>query len=234
MAQSLRNAIPMLMNNSSVDLPSDITIGGSTVAALGVVTSASANALAVGLAGATNPAFNVDSSTGSQAAGLNVVGATAAGTVAAAVISSGSNANLTVDAKGSGTLGLNSTSTTAGLVTIGNSTSLLGATVNGPLTAVGALKSTPQLLTGAGAISLLTLVTEIVSTAADAGTLADGTNGQIKIIVMKTDGGDHTLTPTTKTGYTTIVFNDAGDGVGLVFVTTVGWLCFANNGATLS
>jgi hypothetical protein len=53
------------------------------------VTSASATALAVGLAGATNPAFQVDASTALQAAGLKVTGAVAAGTVALAVISSG-------------------------------------------------------------------------------------------------------------------------------------------------
>ncbi len=94
-----------------VTLPAATTIGGSSVSALGVVTSASANALAVGLAGATNPAFNVDSSTALQAAGLNVVGAIAAGTVAVAVISSGSNASLTMDAKGSGTVQVGGIST---------------------------------------------------------------------------------------------------------------------------
>jgi hypothetical protein len=75
------------------------------------VTSGTATSLAVGLNGATNPAFVVDSSTGSQAAGLSVTGATAAGTVAAAVISSGTDANLTINAKGTGTIGIGSVST---------------------------------------------------------------------------------------------------------------------------
>ncbi len=133
MAQLLKNAIPMLMNNASVDLPADITIGGSTVAALGVVTSSSANAIAVGPTGATNPTFNIDASTGSAASGLNLVAGTTSGTVGLSVISTGTNTSLTIDGKGSGTVKINNTSTTSGLVTIGNSTALGGLFVNGPL-----------------------------------------------------------------------------------------------------
>lgn len=70
------------------------------------VTSASATAFAVGLAGATNPSFVVDSSVGSQAAGLKVTGATAAGTVALAAISSGAAAGLSLDAKGAGVMSI--------------------------------------------------------------------------------------------------------------------------------
>lgn len=104
----------------------------------------------------------------------------------------------------------------------------------GSITVGGALGSTPQILTGAGAVSIATLVTEVVTTGANALTLGDGTEGQIKIIVMRTDGGDGTLTPSTKTGYSTIVFNDAGDGVALVFTTPAGWIVFANFGCTIS
>ncbi len=93
---------------------------------------------------------------------------------------------------------------------------------------------TIQTLAAAGAVNLTTLTTRIDSAGAIALTLADGVSGQIKIIVMGTDGGDATLTPTTKTGYTTITFNDAGDGVVLVFITTKGWIVCGNNGATLA
>jgi hypothetical protein len=65
-------------------------------------------------------------------------------------------------------------------------------------------------------------------------TLANGTDGQVKMIVMVVDGGDATLTPTTKTGFTTIVFNDIGDGVTLVYTTTTGWIVTGNFGATIS
>jgi len=106
----------------TVDLPAATTVGGSGLSVLGVITSASAAALAVGLAGATNSAFIVDSSTGSQAAGLKIVGATSAGTVAAVVISSGADANLSINAKGSGTVSINATAT--GAITLGRATTI--------------------------------------------------------------------------------------------------------------
>lgn len=106
--------------------------------------------------------------------------------------------------------------------------------VTGNLTASAGVIGGVQTLAAAGAVNLTTLVTRIDSAGAIALTLADGTNGQVKIIVMGTDGGDATLTPTTKTGYTTITFNDAGDGVVLVFITTKGWIVAGNNGATLA
>lgn len=106
--------------------------------------------------------------------------------------------------------------------------------ITGALTATGGLIGGVQTLAAAGAVNLTTLVTRIDSAGAIALTLADGTNGQVKHIVMGTDGGDATLTPTTKTGYSTITFNDAGDGVTLVFITTKGWIVAGNNGATLA
>lgn len=139
----------------------------------------------------------------------------AGGTLSAPVISGGLTASGSASNNFSGSTGTFLTS--SGLTTIS-----------------GGLGSTPQLLTGAGAVNLTSLVTEIVSTGANALTLADGTNGQIKILVMKTDGGDATLTPTTKTGYTTATFNDAGDGLILVFTTTTGWIVAGNNGVTLA
>lgn len=106
--------------------------------------------------------------------------------------------------------------------------------VTGPITSTGAFIGGVQTLAAAGAVDLVNLTTRIDSAGAIALTLADGTNGQVKIIVMGTDGGDATLTPTTKTGYSTITFNDAGDGVTLVFITTKGWIVAGNNGATLA
>ena len=91
-----------------------------------------------------------------------------------------------------------------------------------------------QSLSGAGAVNLTDTVTEITSTGADALTLANGTVGQVKMIVMTVDGGDATLTPTTFAGGSTITFNDAGDSVILVYNTTVGWVAVANQGATIA
>lgn len=75
------------------------------------ITSASASALTVGANGATNPVIKVDASTSSVATGVSITGAAAASGVAVATISSGTNENLTIDAKGSGTITLAGTST---------------------------------------------------------------------------------------------------------------------------
>jgi hypothetical protein len=88
--------------NTTATLPAGTTIGGSTVAALGVVTSVSANAVAVGPAGATNPVFNVDASTASAVAGITVIGAATGGTVQINAIDSGANTNLKLSGKGTG------------------------------------------------------------------------------------------------------------------------------------
>ncbi len=76
---------------------------------------------------------------------------------------------------------------------------------------------TTQILTGAGAVDIVSAITHLVTNAANALTLADGAEGQHKFIVMKTDGGDGTLTPTNPGNFATITFNDAGDSVQLLF-----------------
>ena len=90
-----------------------------------------------------------------------------------------------------------------------------------------------ESLSGAGAVNLTDLITEITTTGANALTLANGSAGQVKIITMIVDGGDGTLTPATLAGGTTITFNDVGDGVILVY-GTAGWVVVGNNGATIA
>lgn len=94
-----------------IKFPAGLTVDGSSVTALGIATSTSANALAIGPAGATNPSINVDASTASAATGFNIKSAAAGGGLAVKVISSGTNESLTIDAKGSGTIALNATGT---------------------------------------------------------------------------------------------------------------------------
>jgi len=86
----------------------------------------------------------------------------------------------------------------------------------------------------ATALSLNTAHSAIVTTGAQAFTLANGVNGQIKTISMVTDGGDATLTPATLNGGTTITFGDVGDGVVLMYNTTGGWAVLANNGVAVA
>ena len=89
------------------------------------LTSAAAAALAVGPSGATNPTLSVDASTASAATGVKVKSAAAAGGVAVSVTSSGTNENLTIDAKGSGTVTINGTAT--GGITLGQSVTMTEA-----------------------------------------------------------------------------------------------------------
>lgn len=121
-----------------------------------------------------------------------------------------------------------------GTVATGALTTTGASTASGLSTLTGGLVGGVQTLAAAGAVDLTSVVTRIDSAGAIALTLADGTNGQIKIIVMGTDGGDATLTPTTKTGFSTATFNDAGDGAVFVFITTKGWIVAGNNGVTLA
>ena len=91
-----------LLVDTAATLPAATTIGGSSVAALGVITSTYANALAVGPAGATNPIFNVNANTASAVAGLTVIGAVTGGNVAIQATDSGPNTNISIQAKGAG------------------------------------------------------------------------------------------------------------------------------------
>ena len=59
---------------------------------------------------------------------------------------------------------------------------------------------------------------------ADALTLANGTAGQIITIVHDVDGGSAVLTPTTKSGFTTITFTAVGETATLMYTATRGWV----------
>ena len=92
-----------------------------------------------------------------------------------------------------------------------------------------------QALSGAGAVDIINLVTEVTSTGANALTLADGTTvGQMKIITMVVDGGDATLTPTTFANGSTMTFADVNDTVCLVWANTIGWVIVSNSGVAVA
>lgn len=132
--------------NSSVNAA---TLGGATFSAPGAigggtpstgafttvtsgahtVTSASANALAVGANGTTNPAFNVDDSTASSATGVNIKSAAAAAGVAMSVLSSGTDEGFKIDAKGAGLVNLASVSTGGVKVGAGSDASSITGTL---------------------------------------------------------------------------------------------------------
>ena len=91
---------------------------------------------------------------------------------------------------------------------------------------------TVQTLTGAGAVDIVTQITHIVTTGADALSLVDGAEGQEKFIVMKTDANDGTLTPDNLGNGNTITFDDVGDSAHLLF--TNGSWHFMGGTATLA
>lgn len=101
-------------------------LSSTLTSAAHTITSSSANALVVGANGTTNPAFNVDASTASSATGLNIKSAAAGSGVALSAISTGTNENMTIDAKGSGTLTLNGTAT--GAINLAAATNINGVT----------------------------------------------------------------------------------------------------------
>lgn len=75
-------------------------------------------------------------------------------------------------------------------------------------------------------------VSKTTGSDAEALTLADGQRGQVLQIDLETDGGgDGTLTPSTATGWATVVFADAGDRATLLYVDdTVGWIILGLSG----
>ena len=92
--------------------------------------------------------------------------------------------------------------------------------------------------TGAlGAVSLTTTATYITTTGAATATLAAGVKGQIKTIMLLTDGGDMVITVTNagwkSSGTGTITFNDIGDGVTLQYINSK-WFCIGNNGTVFA
>ena len=99
-----------------------------------------------------------------------------------------------------------------------------------------AIRGGVQSLSGAGAVDLTNLVTELTTTGANALTLADGTtSGQVKIINMIVDGGGTaTVTPVTFASGTTVAFDAVAESVTLVWNSTIGWVATSVNGATVA
>ncbi len=207
--------------NITITSAGNITGAGTIGSGAITVTSTSANALTVGAGGSLNPVLQVNASTASVATGLSVTGAATGGTTALAAIDSGANTNLTLDGKGTGTVGINTISATSGLVTIGNSTSNAGATVNGPLTATGFIKSTGSTGIGYGAGAGGT-VTQLTSRST--GVTLNKTTGQITLFSAagSATATSFTVTNSTVAATDTILLNqNSGTNLYELFVTNI-------------
>ena len=98
-----------------------------------------------------------------------------------------------------------------------------------------ALDDTVQVVdTGTEAVNVTSSISHLNTTAgAHAGALADGTNGQIKIITMITDGGNSVVTPTNANGFSTVTFADVGDTATLIF-TGNKWNIISSHSVTVA
>lgn len=155
---ALSNAVT---GSGSIALSAGPTFSGTIAAANAnfngsiSIANSSATGVTVGPGGTVNPVLQIDNSTASQAAGLKLTGAIAAGTVDLSVISSGANANYSLNAKGSGTITIGNVST--GAITLSRATTLSaaftygGVTINNAVTGTGnmVLSASPTLTTPA-------------------------------------------------------------------------------------
>ena len=153
------------------------------------------------------------------------------------ISSNGSNANISIQASGTGSVeigaldikGTSISSADSTLVNINESVN-----VTGTLTSRGNVFGV-QRLTGSGSTEVINLtdtVTLLITTGSSQQfSLADGVEGQIKIISMVTDGGTGVVTPANFVNGTNITFDDVEDTVTLLYQST-GWVALARQNAT--
>lgn len=223
---------------------SGFTFDGTTLTAPAIasngavtVTSTSAAALTVGRQGATDPVFKVNANTASVATGISITGAAAAGGVALAAISSGTNENLTIDAKGSGTITLGGTST--GAITLTRETTMSaaltygGVTLSNAVTGTGnmVLATSPELTTPTLGVATATSINKVAIT-------APATSATLTIADGKTLTASNSLTLAGTDGKTLTVSNSltlAGtDGTTMTFPDTTGTVSTLNKAQTFT
>lgn len=119
----------------------------TTLAGTMAITSASATAFTVGRLGSTTPALLVDASTATSITGFSVKSAAAGNGLALAAIGE-TNVNVILDAKGSGTLSLNTVAT--GNIVLGRATTGVSLAVTAGITSSGPTGAGIGYATGAG------------------------------------------------------------------------------------
>lgn len=207
-------------SSNAIEIGNDATYKAYTI---GVKTAASGSGAGLTIQGSTG-------GSNSNGGAMSITGGTGAG--------SGNGGSMTVFGGPGGASGAGGSLSLTTYSGSGAGTPLSGITVtnaqnvqipNGYLQ----FSETPQTLTGPGAVDVTSAITWIVTTGTDALTLADGVEGQTKYIVMKTDGGDGTLTPSNFAQGTTITFNDAGDSAHLLF-TNAAWHIVGSYGVSVA
>ena len=186
-----------------------------------------------------NHIFKVDESGDTTIKGdLTATDITANSLTTNVISSNGSNANISIQPSGTGSVevaaldikGTSISSADSSRVNINED-----VTVTGVLTASGTIHGV-QNLTGSGSTEVINLtdtVTCLTTTGAQNFSLANGTEGQIKIISMKVDGGDATVTPATFVNGTSITFDSVNDTMTLLYQST-GWIVLAQQNTTVN
>jgi hypothetical protein len=199
----------------SMVLSAGPTFTGTLSSANHTITSASAASLVIGLNGATNPAFTVDSSTALQVAGFKVTGAVTGGTVALVATDSGANTSLTINAKGTGTIGIGSVST--GAVTItpatthSSTTTLSGALTYGGVTLSNSVTGTGSMVLSASpTLTGTTTMGTTNITTSGATVLTVTSSGTGNGVTINFPNGTGTAASIVNTGLSTMDFNYNG------------------------
>jgi hypothetical protein len=154
------------------------------------------------------------------------------------ISSNGSNAELSLQASGTGDVLISALRVNGTTLDSADSTKITIAEdvdVTGVLTASGTIHGV-QNLTGSGSTEVINLtdtVTCLTTTGAQNFSLANGTEGQIKIITLKSDGGDATVTPATFVNGSTITFDSVNDTITLLYQST-GWIVLAQQNTTVN
>ena len=189
--------------------------------------------------GATVTALTLDMSEAGAATFNSTVTATdiTANSLTTNVITSnGSNAELSLQPSGTGDVVISALRVNGTTLDSADSTKITVAEavdVTGTLFSRGNVFGV-QTLTGSGSTEVVNLtdtVTLLVTTGgSQAFSLADGVEGQIKIISMVTDGGTGVVTPANFVNGTNITFDDVEDTVTLLYQST-GWVALARQNA---
>ena len=186
--------------------------------------------------GNTVTALTFDMSEGGEA--IFGAGITANSLTTNTITSNGSNAELSLQASGTGDVVISALRVNGTTLDSADSTKITVAEdvdVTGTLFSRGNVFGV-QTLTGSGSTEVINLtdtVTLLVTTGSNqAFSLADGVEGQLKIISMKTDGGDGIVTPANFVNGTNITFNDVEDTITMLYQST-GWVLLARQNAVV-
>ena len=214
-----------------------LTINGTTLSAADSTKITLAEA--VDVTGATDIGGALTGTSGVFSGNLTATDVTANSLTTNVISSNGSNAELSLQASGTGDVVVSALRVNGTTLDSADSTKITVAEdvdVTGTLFSRGNVFGV-QTLTGSGSTEVVNLtdtVTLLVTTGgSQAFSLANGTEGQLKIISMKTDGGSGIVTPASFVNGSSITFDDVQDTIVLMYQST-GWVVLARQNSTVN